>query len=167
MTVISSRRLYSPRVDGGRIILTPRIELLFCASLRNKPSCTCGACHLIRHHRKALQSVLQPEQDRAEHSRIRSRTEMPKIAQISGISQQDRTQEENTNLTYKEGVAGSNPASSTTLCSNRAATQAERSRTEQEKGGAESANKGVNKRDSPTEQKGSGKQPCDWKSRRR
>ena len=58
-------------------------------------------------------TMLQPEQNRAEHSRIRSRTEIPKTAQISRISQQDRTQKENPNLTYKEGAAGSNPASPT------------------------------------------------------
>jgi hypothetical protein len=58
-------------------------------------------------------TMLQPEQYRAEHSRIRSQTKMRKTAQISKISYQNKAYQEYTDLTYKEEVAGSNPASPT------------------------------------------------------
>ena len=58
-------------------------------------------------------TMLQPEQYRAEHGRMRSRTKLPKTAQISEISQLNRAQEEDAHLTYKEEVAGSSPASPT------------------------------------------------------
>jgi hypothetical protein len=54
--------------------------------------------------------VLQPEQYRAEHGRIRFHTRMRETAQISGISYQDRAYQKYSDLTTNQEVAGSSPA---------------------------------------------------------
>ncbi len=58
-------------------------------------------------------TVLQPEPDTPEQSRKTATQEIAKTAYICEISRQGRTYPESSNLTYKEGVAGSNPASPT------------------------------------------------------
>jgi hypothetical protein len=57
--------------------------------------------------------VLQPEPDASEQSRKAMVQETAKIACLCGIFRQGRTQPESVDRTYKEGVAGSNPASPT------------------------------------------------------
>src|ERR687894_3278890 len=61
-----------------------------------------------------LYSVLQPEQYGAERGRIRLRREMRETARICGLIRQDRAGKDTPDLTYKEEVAGSSPASPTT-----------------------------------------------------
>jgi hypothetical protein len=58
-------------------------------------------------------TVLQPEQDTLGQSRKTTAQEMLKTAYMSEISRQDSTYRESFDLTYKEGVAGSTPASPT------------------------------------------------------
>jgi hypothetical protein len=58
-------------------------------------------------------TVLQPEQDTPEQSRKMVVQEMAKIRLDKRISRQGRTYPESFDRTYKEGVAGSNPASPT------------------------------------------------------
>src|SRR5829696_7709037 len=55
-------------------------------------------------------TVLQPEPDAPEQSRKAQAQETAKTASLGGICRQDSTYPESFNLTYKEGVAGSNPA---------------------------------------------------------
>jgi hypothetical protein len=57
--------------------------------------------------------VLQPELDTPEHARIRSRLAASNTAYINRILRQGRIHLESSDLTYKEEVAGSNPASPT------------------------------------------------------
>ena len=57
--------------------------------------------------------MLQPEQDASGQSRKTTGQETAETAYICEISQQGSTYQESINLTYKEGVAGSNPASPT------------------------------------------------------
>jgi len=57
--------------------------------------------------------VLQPESDTPEHSRKTTARERLKTACICQISRQGSTYPESIDLTYKEGVAGSTPASPT------------------------------------------------------
>jgi hypothetical protein len=57
--------------------------------------------------------MLQPEQDTPEQSGKATAQETPKTAYICVISRQVSTCPESSNLTYKEGVAGSTPASPT------------------------------------------------------
>jgi hypothetical protein len=57
--------------------------------------------------------MLQPEQDTPEQSRKTTAQENGKNRLYSEISLQDSTYLESFDLTYKEGVAGSNPASPT------------------------------------------------------
>ena len=58
-------------------------------------------------------TVLQPEQDASGQSRKTTAREMLKTAYMSEISRQGSTYPESFDLTYKEGVAGSTPASPT------------------------------------------------------
>jgi hypothetical protein len=58
-------------------------------------------------------TVLQPEQDASGQSRKTTARERLKTAYICEISRQGSTHPENLDLTYKEGVAGSTPASPT------------------------------------------------------
>ena len=60
-------------------------------------------------------TVLQPEQYTPGQSRKTMVQETPKTRLYSGISRQGRTYQESFDITYKEGVAGSNPASPTTF----------------------------------------------------
>ena len=58
-------------------------------------------------------TVLQPEPDASGQSRKTTAQETAKTARICGICRQGSTYPESFDLTYKEGVAGSNPASPT------------------------------------------------------
>ena len=58
-------------------------------------------------------TVLQPEPDAPEQSRKAQAQETSKTALLYEISRQDSTYPESSDLTYKEEVAGSNPASLT------------------------------------------------------
>jgi hypothetical protein len=58
-------------------------------------------------------TVLQPEQDTPGQSRKTKAQEKSKTSYLCVISRQGRTYPESFNRTYKEGVAGSNPASPT------------------------------------------------------
>ena len=57
--------------------------------------------------------MLQPEQDTLGQSRKATVQETLKAAYVRGISRQGSTYPESVDLPYKEGVAGSNPASPT------------------------------------------------------
>ena len=58
-------------------------------------------------------TVLQPESDAPGQSRKTTAQETAKTAHLCGIFRQGSTYPERFDLTYKEGVAGSNPASPT------------------------------------------------------
>jgi hypothetical protein len=58
-------------------------------------------------------TVLQPKSDTPGQSRKTTAQETPKTAYISGIFRQNRTYLKSFDRTYKEEVAGSNPASPT------------------------------------------------------
>jgi hypothetical protein len=57
--------------------------------------------------------MLQPEQDTPGQSRKTTAQETAKTGYLCAISRQGRTYPESFDITYKEGVAGSNPASPT------------------------------------------------------
>jgi hypothetical protein len=59
--------------------------------------------------------VLQPEPDAPGQSRKTQALETARTAYLCGISRQGSTHPESSDLTYKEGVAGSNPASPTSI----------------------------------------------------
>ena len=59
--------------------------------------------------------MLQPEQYTPGQSRKTVVQETPKNRLYSGIFRQGRTYQESFDIIYKEGVAGSNPASLTTM----------------------------------------------------
>ena len=60
-------------------------------------------------------TVLQPEPDVSGQSRKTVGQETPRTAYTCGKSRQSSTYPESFDRTYKEGVAGSNPASPTTF----------------------------------------------------
>jgi hypothetical protein len=59
--------------------------------------------------------MLQPEPDASGQSRKTTAQETAKTAHLCGIFRQGSTYPERFDLTYKEEVAGSNPASPTTM----------------------------------------------------
>ncbi len=58
-------------------------------------------------------TMLQPEQDASGQSRKTTAQKTAETAYLCGVSRQSSTYPESVDLTYKEEVAGSNPASPT------------------------------------------------------